>query len=89
MGKQSTSPSEHTSTAPSVRQGKISNIGVLDRATSATHHVPRNTTAPGSRKEKQSNDKRTKRLQVISNAFAHHVSVTSGKPEVHPIISKC
>lgn len=28
------------------------------------------------------------RLHVISNAFANHVSVTSGKPEVHHIISQ-
>ena len=25
-------------------------------------------------------------LQVISNAFAHHVTIISRKPEVHPII---
>ena len=27
-------------------------------------------------------------LENISNASAHHVSVISGKPEVHPIISQ-
>ena len=26
-------------------------------------------------------------LQVIANASAHHISVISGKPEVHPIFS--